>query len=166
MSDRAEEAEDWVDAPGRIRTDEAGASADQRDGTEKSSQPAANGESAPDTTAADGAGSDGDEDAEGEIDDTLLPVSTSPHSILPKPKSETARDDVPLVSADDLPELSRDVSVSTALDGSVLLWDRRAGEGEAKGLVRSFGAYDRKGGRSGGYCTSVRVCFLHASEHS
>ncbi|KWU47061.1 WD40 repeat-like protein [Rhodotorula sp. JG-1b] len=75
--------------------------------------------------------------------------------------------DVPLVASDTTsaaPELGSDVFVSTAFDGTVLLWDRRAGEGgEAKGLVRRFRPYQGKGGKSAGWCTSA--CWSPSGSH-
>lgn len=149
--------DEWIDAPGRIRTDQAAGSDEKGGGGGGGSAP--RGHDAAGSDADPDADADADADADGEIDDTLLPVSTAPHSILPVRKSATARSDVPLVGSDPTsgaPELGSDVFVSTAFDGTVLLWDRRAGEGgDAKGLVRRFRPYRGKGGKSAGWCTSV-----------
>ncbi|GAA5883383.1 hypothetical protein JCM3774_004870 [Rhodotorula dairenensis] len=168
---REEGDAEWIDAPGRIRTDEA-ADGGVRDGGASRPGPDRSAND-PDAAASD-IDADADADADGEIDDTLLPVSTAPHSILPVRKSDTARSDVPLVgtgSSSTPEELSSDVFASTAFDGTVLLWDRRAGEAGggggggrgAKGLVQRFGPYRGQGGKSAGWCTSA--CWSPSGSH-
>lgn len=164
--DMADDDGEWIDAPGRVRIDEAALAGGEAGGEAESKA-----ESKVDS-AADGGANGRDEDAtgsdadaDGEIDETLAPASTSPHSILPPKKPETARDDVPLVGAGaDAGEMSRDVFVSTALDGQVLLWDRRVGEGAAPGLVHRFDDYRGKGEgkKRDGWSTSVSRRFSEA----
>ena len=172
------------DAPGRVRTDEAAASAAAAEDDEpagarggagtrsrrastRAAAAAKKDDSAP-PPAADDADADADADADGEIDDSVL-TNTSPHAALPSRVPDYAKPDrIPLVGSDgaDLGgATSDDVFVSTGLDGTVLLWDRRVGEG--KGVVRRWDGYEAPGGErgkkegaSGGRCTSVRRLFL------
>lgn len=147
------------DAPGRVRDDEA-AGAGAGDGGQGRKGWRANGEKKEDPAAqaaeAD-AEADADADADGEIDDSVL-TNTSPHAALPSRTPDYARPDrIPLVDAGGT---SDDVFVSTGLDGTVLLWDRRVSEGE--GAVRRWDGYEapqgergKSEGKSGGRCTSV-----------
>lgn len=80
-------------------------------------------------------------DADGEADD-------DPPAPLPPTNS------IPKMGAKGLPELSRDVFLSTSIDGVVLVWDRRVAEGG--GRVRRL---DNEG-RHGGWCASVRPPLL------
>ncbi|KAK4335245.1 Transcription factor SPT8 [Rhodotorula toruloides] len=151
--ERREEAEgEWVDAPGRVRVDEAGGEG-KRKGAEKGQE--ANG-----ADEDEDADADADADAEGEVDDL-----TNPHSILPS-RPDPGKD-VPVVGAGkaDQGELSSDVFISTGLDGTVVLWDRRVGEGQGgpKGAVGKFAAFDGRGGKSGARCTSA--CWSPSGSH-
>ncbi|GAA6028252.1 hypothetical protein JCM8097_006941 [Rhodosporidiobolus ruineniae] len=144
------EMADGSGAPsGRIRTDEAASEGDADGDADADADADADGEA--------------DADADGEEDDpsassapaassTAVPGTSSalnPHSSLPPRPSPSSS--VPLASPssrspsdEPLPELSEDVFLSTGLDGTVLLWDRRVREGKWGG-VRRFEA----GGRGG-----------------
>ncbi|GAA5895414.1 hypothetical protein JCM8208_006003 [Rhodotorula glutinis] len=180
-----EEDEPREDAPGRVRADEAAAAAADDDeaagargaraGTRsrrastRAAAAAKKDEAAPPPSAAD-EDADADADADGEIDDSVL-TNTSPHAALPSRVPDYAKPDrIPLVgSSDDLGgATSDDVFVSTGLDGTVLLWDRRVGEG--RGVVRRWDGYEAPGGErgkkegaSGGRCTSA--CWSPSGSH-
>lgn len=122
----------------------------------------------------DDGGSEADADGEEVDEEAMLPAFSMPTSgngtpitslgsvplndtgaiyngMLP-PKTGAGRA-VPVVGSDEaagLPELSRDVLLSTSIDGQVMLWDRRVKNG-AQGAVRRLAS----GGKNGGWAASV-----------
>ena len=87
---------------------------------------------------------DSDVDADGDEDDE--PTATS-STLPPRPPARN----VPILGrAEDLPELSSDVFLSSSIDGAIMIWDRRI-EGDGKGGVRRLDS-----SKNGGWCSSVR----------
>mgnify|MGYP001593993262 CR=1 FL=1 len=83
-----------------------------------------------------------------------LPKSIKPP--LPPPIAKASRDalvrKIPVVGAgSEGGELSRDVFLSTSVDGQVVIWDRRVKNGEAGGVRRLDDS-----SKNAGWCTSVR----------
>ena len=101
------------------------------------------------------ADADGELDADGEVDDEMLggqdvrPVDSQadPSKPVPLIPKTNAAKTVPVLGsaeANDLPELSADVFLSTSIDGQVMLWDRRV-KSAAKGGVRRFDTSSKHG---------------------
>ena len=149
------------DASRRVKTDQA-AGADTP-ASESSSRGVAASlvKAAGDATGADDGGSEADADGE-EVDDEALDGAAAPSADNVKPAAmgsaliskATSLRHVPMVGgAEDLPQLSRDVFLSTSVhDGQVMIWDRRIKSG-AKGGVRRLNS----SAKHGSWALSVRV---------
>lgn len=158
------------EASRRVKTDEAAAATPASDSSSSGVaaslvKPAGSGVDAGATTGADDGGSEADADGEEIDDDSPMQLSAPTNGDI-KPatigsalisKANSMRH-VPLVGGEgELPEVSRDVFLSTSIDGQVMIWDRRIKSG-AKGGVRRLAC----GGKDGNWAASVgRLLALH-----